>query len=130
MKLNEMKQELTHTAAGVGNDLAFGGRNVLLAGLGLAGAMVEGAWGAFDKLVEKGKDQDVHPEQLVREAGERVDSTVRAMRTAGTRSKKAVESVATSVLERFGVPSRKEVHNLIDRVERLNAKLATMGPQA
>ena len=130
MNLSEMKQELTQVTERVGGELVQGSREVLLAGLGLAGIVVEQTRGAFDSLVEKGRAQDVHPEVLVREAGDRVESGMRAVRAAGTRSQKAVETATTTLLERLGVPSRREVHNLIDRVERLNAKLATMGPQA
>lgn len=128
MNLNEMTHELGAVATRVGADLWLGGRNVLLAGLGLTGTMIEGVRESFDSLVEKGRSQDLRPERLLTETTRRVDDTVAVVRSAGARSQQAVQSATTAVLERLGVPSRREVHKLIDRVERLNAKLATMGP--
>lgn len=129
-KLNEMTHELRGTTGRLGGGLVDGGRDLLLAGLGLAVAVVESARDGFDALVEKGRSQDVRPERLLTAATRRVDDTVEAVRLAGSRSQEAVESATAAVLERLGVPSRAEVHKLIDRVERLNAKLATMGPLA
>ena len=60
-------------------------------------------------------------------ATKRVDRTLHEV---GDRARSTLDSATSGLFERFGVPTRDEVHRLIDRVERLNAKLARMGTHA
>ncbi|HSM50990.1 MAG TPA: phasin family protein [Thermoanaerobaculia bacterium] len=132
MNIQEMAKEARHDVEQLGGEVGSHARNLWLAGLGLAGAVVEETVGLFDSLVQKGRDSDLgdlhlEPKALLGEATKRVDRTIHEV---GDRAKSTLDSATSGLFERFGVPTRDEVHRLIDRVERLNAKLARMGPHA
>ncbi|MCL4836813.1 MAG: phasin family protein [Thermoanaerobaculia bacterium] len=132
MNIQEMAKEARHDVEQLGGEAASQARNLWLAGLGFAGAVVEETVGLFDSLVAKGRDSDfgdlhLEPKALLGEATKRVDRT---MHEVGERAKDTFESATHGLFERFGVPTRGEVHRLIERVERLNAKLARMQPHA
>lgn len=129
MNVQEMAKEAQHTAEQLGTDLGHRARNLWLAGLGLAGAVVEETVGVFESMVAKGRDSDLHmqPKAILDEATRRVDRTVHDV---GKRAKSTFEGATSGLFERFGVPTRHEVHHLIERVEKLNAKLSRMAPQA
>ena len=129
MKINELTTEVGHGLATAADDVAHGARSLWLAGLGLAGTTAEETAEIFDRLVEKGRKRDlgIKPFAVMGEATEKVQVLVKDV---GARTETVVEGATARVLETLGVPTRSEVQGLIDRVERLNARLASVRPRA
>jgi len=125
MILNELTTDLNHNIDRVWTGLVAGGRTAWLAGLGVAGTVADETTHVWDLLVEKGKAHDPKPLELVGDATKKMNLMVKDL---GEKVEDRVEGTTAKVLQRFGIPSRSEVRSLIDRVERLNAKLATMNP--
>jgi poly(hydroxyalkanoate) granule-associated protein len=120
--IREMFQDPMKNLETLRGELLVGGRKLWLAGLGLAATAGETATVVFDELVEKGNKLGVEPQKAVREAVKTVRGGARELTN---RVEQTVEGQLTGVLQRFGVPSRSEVEKLIERVEALNARLAT-----
>lgn len=125
--LQQVRTEVNQNLDEVRTELLSGGRKVWLAGLGVAGTVTDESLALFDRLVEKGKQRQLPSLDLLGKAPQQVNLAVKDL---GHRLGEAVEEGTARVLERFGIPSRTEVQSLIDRVERLNARLATMNPHA
>jgi len=120
--IRKMIQDPKKNLEALRGDLMTNGRKVWLAGLGLAATAGDTATDVFDELVEKGRKLGVEPQKAVREAVKTVRGGARELTN---RVEQTVESQWNGVMHRFGVPSRSEVEKLIERVEALNAKLAT-----
>jgi poly(hydroxyalkanoate) granule-associated protein len=116
-KLGEAAQELPA-------DVMLAGRQVWLAGLGAAGIVSTGGQAVFSMLVEEGKR--VKQLRVAEVVDEVVDSAVAPMRRAVKSMDKQVQKTSKTVLARIGVPSRKEVEDLTDRVEQLIAKVESL----
>lgn len=96
------------------------GRHIWLAGLGAIGTVDQQGRGLFSDLVDRGRrlEDRERPalEERFRKAGERVDDFRRQV-------ERGVETRVASALQRFGVPDRGEVHQLIDRIEKLTRQV-------
>lgn len=100
------------------------GRNLWLVGLGAFAMAEEQVSGVFNQLVAKG------------EAADQTTASKASEAVAG-RTKSAIGVVEAkvgigvkNVLGRMGVPSREEILNLTESVERLTAKVESMGAKA
>lgn len=111
----------------MGRDVRDAGRHVWLAGLGAIHSVDEGGRGLFSDLVTRGRRLEARErpalEQRFRKTGDRVG----AFRD---RLEHSVEERLASTLQRFGVPDRDEVHQLIDRVEQLTLKVEGLAAQS
>ena len=92
------------------------GRNVYLAGLGAYATAEEETKGFFDRLVEKGEEYEGEKGSFTQRAADRVRKT-------GQQVEDRVETTVSETLNRVGVPSRKEIRTLINRVEKLTKKV-------
>ncbi len=94
-------------------------RKVWLAGLGTVAVVEDEVRGVFDSLVEKGRK--------FQSTRSRVDDTVAEARNAvgglGQKVEQKIQATVASTLHRLGVPTRDEIHALIDRVEALTRKV-------
>ncbi|HUP23007.1 MAG TPA: phasin family protein [Thermoanaerobaculia bacterium] len=107
-------------------DMRDSAHKVWLAGLGvLATAEREGSK-VFHKFVEageqlegRGRDRIKHARE---EAGQRFDRI--SEKIGGT-----AESQMAKTLERLGVPSRDEIHDLAKKIERLTAKVDALATE-
>lgn len=102
-----------------GEVLGFG-RKFWLAGLGTVATVEQEVRDVFGNLVEKGKSYDQTREHKV---GQAVDGAKESVNDVTDRVENAVQGAVAGTLHRFGVPTREEVHALIDRVEALTEKV-------
>lgn len=123
MKQIEMPNNLTELQSSLetlGLDALSAGRQVWLAGLGLAVTVGETVSDTFDSLVAKGRRSGLAP---VAEAEKALASARRRASRLETKVEKAVESRLGALLGRLGVPTRSEVQELTRRVENLAQSL-------
>ncbi len=124
------KNEAIETSRTRVQDLGRGmktvGRQVWLAGLGAVYSVDETSRGLFSDLVTRGQrfeDRELPAlEERFRKAGERIVDF-------RDRLEHDVEERLTGALQRFGVPDRDEVHDLIERIEKLTRKVEGMTPK-
>lgn len=100
------------------------GRNVWLAGLGAVAYADEEARGLFDRLVNKGETFEKEDRFGV---GKAVDKAGSEVRDFGQKIESGVQDTVGGVLHRAGVPTQEEIRILIDRVEKLTAKVEALG---
>jgi poly(hydroxyalkanoate) granule-associated protein len=120
----EMAQAQTKTTSGslmddakrMGDDLFKVGRNVFLAGLGVVASTEEQARDMFDRLRKKGEEYRKDEDRIF------VRATQEA-RELGSRFEQRFQKTVTGTLNRAGMPSRDEVRQLIERVEKLTRKV-------
>lgn len=97
------------------------GREVYLAGLGAVSTVDERGRAFFSDLVQEG--EKVAPRRVpapLRTAGDRI-------KKLGGRVESMVGQGVQTGLERVGVPSRREIHQLTSRIEALSAKIDQLG---
>ena len=122
------REQLTDRLQQMNEDAKELSRNMWLASLGTVGMVDEAGRDLWNRLVERGKKVDFKGEKIwdnevlkpVREAGERVNSRFTETRE---RVESSVEDNMTEVLHRLGAPSRRDVQDLIDRIEKLTHKV-------
>lgn len=98
------------------------GRNIWLAGLGTV-ATVEGeVSGVFERLVEKGKTYETPSLGVNLSVSDAKETVV----DLGKKVEDTVTDTMAMALHRFGVPTRDEIHSLIERVESLTSKVESL----
>lgn len=107
----------------LGDDVYKTGRNVWLAGLGVMATAEERARDMYDELITKGEQFEKSEDNRVVKA---FDSAAGRVKTFGRAVEEGVQNGVATVLHRVGIPSQKEIHTLIDRVEKLTDKVETM----
>ena len=111
----------------VGDDLAKTGRRLWLAGLGAAGTVGETGWKVASDLVERGRTYQRRErpaiERRLRAGRERFESLTRA-------TERRIEERVTDAMHRFGVPSREDVRELIERIEELTRKVDALSAKS
>lgn len=95
---------------------------VWLAGLGALAAASEEGGKIFQQLVERGKEIESRGKEEVDKAKAKASD---AVSDAGNK----FDEVLTSALHRLGVPTRDEIHKLVERVEELTAKVEQLKPK-
>jgi poly(hydroxyalkanoate) granule-associated protein len=100
---------------------------VWLAGLGALATAEEEGGKAFKSLVHKGERYQKSFKKPVGDAKKKVEGTVKEVRGRAETTWKKVEHAfdhqVTMALHRLGVPTRKEIADLTQRVEKLTRKL-------
>jgi polyhydroxyalkanoate synthesis regulator phasin len=104
----------------LGNEALHVGRGAWLVGLGALAVTEEQARSMVDRLRTKGEQVENGETGTVRQACRRVAG--RAKRLGAGMEERARQAV-NAALHRAGVPSHDELRDLIDRVEKLTAKL-------
>ena len=109
------------------DELTEQGRKVWLAGLG-ALATVEGeSTKVFNRLVDRGQEFEEECRSELGEATEKVreqsDEALAQLEEAGEETQSVLSESVNSALEQVGVPTREEVENLEDRVDRLSRQV-------
>ena len=107
----------------MGEDVKKTGRNVWLAGLGVVATAEEQARDVYDRMVTKGEEFENRDDSTL---GKVVDKTTDRVKTLGRNVEEGVQKSVATVLHRVGIPSQKEIHTLIDRVEELTKKVEAM----
>jgi poly(hydroxyalkanoate) granule-associated protein len=108
------------------DELKDSAHRVWLAGLGALAAAGEEGTRMFDRLVDRGREYETRGRDEARKQYDGAKSSTDDL--LKTWSDKLDESVSKA-LNRMGVPSRDEIHNLTRRVEELNAKVEMLKPR-
>lgn len=111
----------------LGKEIKIAGRRVWLAGLGAVHSVDESGRGLFSDLVARGRRLERRERPALEERFHKAGDRVAAFRD---RLEHDVEERLSSTLQRFGVPDRGEVHDLIDRIEKLTRKVEGLTPRA
>ncbi len=104
----------------LGRGVKDAGRQVWLAGLGAVQSVDQGGRGLFSDLVARGRRFEDRELPVLEDRFRKVGERVGAFRD---RLEHDVEDRLATTLQRFGVPDRDEVHQLIDRIEELTRKV-------
>lgn len=109
------------------DELTEQGHKVWLAGLGALATVEEEGTKLFNHLVDRGQEFEEERRSRLKEATEKVreqsDEALAQLEEAGEETQSALSESVNSALEQFGVPSREEVENLEDRVDRLSRQV-------
>lgn len=100
------------------------GRDAWLVGLGALAVVGDGTRGLVERLRSRGEQVQRDESNSVRRAYDQASGKVRQ---TGAQVEDAVRSKVSSALRRSGVPSREEIRELTDRVEKLTAKVDSLG---
>ena len=106
----------------VGQGLLDAGRQAWLASLGTAAMVEEGARDAFATLVERGEEME---ERVV--VREKLDRAKTRVRDARKKIEEQTEKGMTTALHLVGMPTYREINELIDRVEMLTRRVESLG---
>lgn len=101
-------------------DLTETGRSIWLAGLGAVAQAGEEGREAFDRLVERGKKTEQRQFQTIDRTVARTSET---MKDWSERLQGNLEDGMRGVLERVGLPTRRDLSRLSSRLDTLNQKV-------
>lgn len=108
-------------------ELTARGRDIWLAGLGAVAAVEEEGTRLFNALVNRGEQFEQRGRKQLQAAADGIDAqqkqAVRNVEDTVGRVEDIVTRTTKTVLDRFDVPTRKEVKNLAQRVEALTKKI-------
>jgi len=108
----------------LGHGLARAGRDTWLVGLGALAVAGDTARDTICRLKTRGESFRDSDGNVVERAVERAGGQARKL---GGRIGDACRCRVDSALRRAGVPSREEIHTLVERVEQLTAKVDNLG---
>lgn len=120
------REQITDRIQQINHDAREMSRRMWLAGLGTVSTVDEAGRNLWSELVERGKKAEKARgdiAQNVRDAGEKINVRVTETRE---RFERGVEESMTSVLHRLGAPTRQDVEQLIDRIEKLTVKVESL----
>lgn len=109
------------------NELTERGRDVWLAGLGALATVEEEGTKLFNRLVDRGQEFEEERRAKLEEATEKArkqrDEAIAQLEEAGEETQSVLSDSVSSALERFGVPTRKEVDDLAAKVDHLSQQV-------
>lgn len=106
------------------------GRNVYLAGLGIATTVADQYSNAFSSLVDKGRARN---EKRAEEKGENEKKSPKVVTIFKDYTEKTGEKLqdgVNSALNRIGIPSKQEIRDLTKSIEQLTEKVQAMQASA
>jgi polyhydroxyalkanoate synthesis regulator phasin len=103
----------------VSDELKNSATQIWLAGLGALSMAEEEGDKLFKKLVDRGEEYQTGIKEPVDKAAGKVKGTVKKVETM-------VDDQITAALRRLGVPTRKEIGELTDKVDRLTKTIEEM----
>lgn len=124
--MNTTRDQITDRIQQINHDAREISRRMWLAGLGTVSTVDEAGRSLWSELVERGKKAEKARgdiAQNVRDAGDKINVRVTETRE---RFERGVEESMTTVLHRLGAPTRQDVEQLIDRVEKLTLKVESL----
>lgn len=109
------------------DELTERGREVWLAGLGALATVEEEGSKLFTRLINRGREFEEERRDEIDEAKEKArerrDEALAQLEEAGEETQSKIAETVNNALERFGVPSQKEVDRLSARVEALSQQV-------
>lgn len=109
-------KDWTEPLRGMERDLRESSRQLWLATLGTFATLEETAGEVYDGLIERGRKLETSGRRQLKRTRSELESATGEL---GDR----IDHGITETLQRLGVPSRRQVQDLITRVERLSARL-------
>ena len=108
-------------------ELSDRGRDVWLAGLGALATVEEEGSKLYQRLIERGKTYERTSTEQIKQLSDRMSeekekAVDRAEETA-FEAQSALSETMDKALERFGVPTQKEVSDLSEKVDTLSAQI-------
>jgi poly(hydroxyalkanoate) granule-associated protein len=107
-------------------ELVAAGRRVWLAGLGTVASVQESGTDLFRHLVKEGRRVEKRERTAAEKAYRRSRERVREL---GSRVEANVQGAVTTTLHRLGIPSSKEINDLVVRLEQLQRRVSTLAAQ-
>lgn len=101
-------------------EVADGGRNLWLAGLGALAEVEEEGERLFNQLVERGKTFEEKRRKI---AEERLKGATDRLEDFGGKIRHRVEGAVNDTIKLVGLPTRDDIEQLNSRLETLSAKL-------
>lgn len=111
--MNEMRDNL--------RDLS---KNVWFAGLGAVAMVEEKGSSMVNDLIDRGKQFDEREETFVKKTVHKANDQVKSL---GKKVEDTFKDGTRVMLNRFGVPTHEQIQDLIERVDKLNAKVDKLG---
>lgn len=108
------------------NDIKDSAHKVWLAGLGALAVTEEEGGKLFNTLVSKGEDFESRRKQDFETVKEKAGDAIEALGDQWSKVENVVDERLGKALDKLGLPSRKEIRNLSQRVEELTAKLSAL----
>jgi poly(hydroxyalkanoate) granule-associated protein len=109
------------------DELTERGREVWLAGLGALATVEEEGTKLFSRLVDRGQEFEEERRSKLEEATEKVrqqsDEALTQLEEASEETQSVVAESVNAALDRFGVPTQKEVDDLADKVDHLSQQV-------
>lgn len=105
------------------NQMFSTGRNVYLAGLGVAATVTDQYGRVFESLVDKGRTVSEKREEEPTEKPAGLSSKASDLKV---KVETTVQTGITTALGRFGIPSQKEFNDLTKSIEVLTEKVQNM----
>jgi len=103
-----------------------GSKDIWLAGLGALATVEEEGSKVFDNLVNKGKERESKGKKQIEGALDNLKKKREEVSTTFEGSISTLEEQLSSVFERFGVPSKKEMESLASKVDTLNKNVQAL----
>lgn len=121
------KKQETSESESLQDELTERGREVWLAGLGALATVEEEGTKLFNRLVDRGQEFEEERRTELEEATEKVreqsDDALTQLEEASEETQSAVAESVNAALDRFGVPTQKEVDDLADKVDHLSQQV-------
>lgn len=114
---------LMDSAKRFGEDLTNAGRKVWLFGLGAVALVEDETRSAWKRLVTEGAKFEKSDRNVV---GKAWDQASESARNLGRKVEGGMHDTFVATLHRAGIPTRDEIHALIDRVDELAGKVDGM----
>ena len=112
------------------DELTERGRDVWLAGLGALATVEEEGTKLFNRLVDRGQAFEEERRHKLEEATETVrkqsDEAISQLEEASEETQSVLTETVNSAMERLGVPTREEVDDLADKVDRLSRQVGEL----
>jgi len=114
---------MTDNAKKFGDEVYNTGRKLFLFGIGTVATVGDEARNLFGRMVSRGEDAEkaVHEDR-----GSFVNKASDSAKDIGRYVEEKVQGTVSGTLARAGVPSRREIHDLIARVEELTRKVEAL----
>lgn len=112
------------------DDVIERSKDIWLAGLGAFATVEEEGSKLFNNLVEKGKEREDKGKKQLDKVYKEVEEGRKDIREEVServeKAMKTLEEKFEGVLDRMGIPTSKEVHDLIEKVDKLSDRVATL----
>jgi poly(hydroxyalkanoate) granule-associated protein len=98
-------------------------RDIWLAGIGAFSTIEEEGTKFFNNLVDKGKKREKKSKEQLDEVYKKLEKSQKDVSSRLEDTMDMIEKKFEGVLDRMGVPTRKEVKGLIDKVDKLSDRV-------